>query len=60
MIANKRIPVTEKVWEELARLKGAGQSYDDLLKELMEEHKKAVLFHEMKAIEEKGNFVELE
>ena len=59
MIANKRIPVTEKVWEELARLKRAGQSYDDLLKDLIEERKKAILFQEIKTIEEKGTFVEL-
>ncbi len=60
MIANKRIPVTERIWGELGRLKGAGQSYDELLSDLIEEHKKAVLFKEMQAIEEKGDFVELE
>lgn len=60
MYATKRIPVTAKVWEELSRLKKAGQTYDELLAELIEESKKARLFEEMRAIEERSNFVELE
>ncbi len=60
MSATKRIPVTEKMWQELGGLKKAGQSYDDLLAELVEEHKKTRLFKEMHLIEEKGDFVELE
>jgi predicted CopG family antitoxin len=60
MNAAKRIPVTEKVWEELSALKRAGQTYDELLGDLIEEHKKAVLFREIRAIEEKGEFVELD
>jgi predicted CopG family antitoxin len=60
MNAAKRIPVTERVWEELSALKMAGQTYDELLDDLIEEHKKAVLFREMRAIEEKDAFVELE
>lgn len=60
MYATKRIPVTSRIWEELGRLKKAGQTYDELLTELIEEHKKARLFEEMRAIEEKGDFVELE
>ncbi len=60
MHATKRVPVTEKVWQELGRLKKAGQTYDELLAELVEEHKKVHLFKEMRLIEERGDFVELE
>jgi predicted CopG family antitoxin len=60
MHAAKRIPVTEERWMELSRLKKAGQTYDELLAELIEEHKKTRLFEEMRRIEEKGDFVELE
>ncbi len=60
MNANKRIPVTTGVWEELSRLKKAGQTYDTLLEEMVEEHKKGILFREMQAIEEHEDFVELE
>ncbi len=57
MHATKRIPVTERMWQELSRLKKAGQSYDELLAELVEEHKTTLLFKEMRLIEEKGDFV---
>ena len=60
MNATKRIPVTERVWEELSQLKRAGQTFDELLSDLVEEKKKALLFREMKAIEDRGEFVELE
>lgn len=41
--ADKRIPVTEERWKELNNLKEPGQSYDELLEVLVEEHKKAQL-----------------
>ena len=36
--ASKRIPVTEERWKELNELKEAGETYDDLLGELIQEH----------------------
>ncbi|MEE8401758.1 MAG: hypothetical protein V3R86_06355 [Candidatus Hydrothermarchaeaceae archaeon] len=60
MNATKRIPVTERMWQELGGLKKAGQSYDELLAELVEEHKKTRLFKEMLLVEEKEDFVELD
>jgi len=60
MDATKRIPVTEKIWQELGGLKKAGQTYSELLTELVEERKKTLLFEEMRLIEEKGDFVELD
>ena len=59
MLANKRIPVTESVWVELSGLKSAGQTYSDLLEEMIEDRKKARLFQDMERIEEEGDFAEL-
>ena len=35
MAMDKRIPVSEELWEELGQMKGAGQTYDDLLRNLI-------------------------
>ena len=40
MSAVKRIPVTERVWEDLAEMRSAGQTYTDLLAEMIEDRKK--------------------
>ncbi len=36
----KRIPVSETVWKDLAEMRSAGQTYSDLLTEMIEEKKK--------------------
>jgi predicted CopG family antitoxin len=41
--ANKRIPVTEERWKQLNELKEAGETYDDLLGELIREHQRREL-----------------
>ena len=41
--ASKRIPVTEERWKELNELKEAGETYDDLLGELIQEHQRRQL-----------------
>jgi len=41
--ASKRIPVTEQRWKELNELKEAGETYDDLLGELIQEHQRRQL-----------------
>ena len=58
MLAVKRIPVTEAVWVELSDLKTAGQTYSQLLEEMIEDRKKARFFRDMERIEEEGKFVE--
>ena len=58
MLANKRIPVTESVWVELSGLKSAGQTYSDLLEEMIEDRKKARLFRDMERIEKEDEFAE--
>lgn len=51
MSAAKRIPVSEPVWKELGAMKGAGQTYDDLLSDLIERAKKARLEEDLAAWE---------
>jgi predicted CopG family antitoxin len=50
--ANKRIPVTEERWEELNELKGAGETYDDLLGDLIQEHQRRRLAERTKEVRE--------
>jgi predicted CopG family antitoxin len=40
MSAVKRIPVTEPVWKDLAEMRSAGQTYTDLLAEMIEDRKR--------------------
>jgi predicted CopG family antitoxin len=48
MPAVKRIPVTEPVWKDLAEMRSAGQTYTDLLSEMIEERKKRRLEEDVK------------
>lgn len=41
--ADKRIPVTEERWKALNDLKEAGQTYDEVLEELIQEHNRRQL-----------------
>lgn len=50
--ANKRIPVTEERWKELNELKGAGETYDDLLGDLIREHQRRRLAERAKEVRE--------
>ena len=59
MSAVKRIPATEPVREDLAEMRTAGQTYTDLLSEMIEDKKKLRLANDMKKIEEEGTFVSL-
>jgi len=57
MPAVKRIPVTEPVWKELSEMRSAGQTYAELLEELIEARKKDRFASDMMRIEEEGTFV---
>jgi predicted CopG family antitoxin len=57
--ANKRIPVTEERWQELNELKDAGQTYDELLDELVREHREGRLA-EMVREKRDDEFVEVD
>ncbi|WP_459193643.1 hypothetical protein [Halosimplex sp. J119] len=50
--ASKRIPVTEERWKELNELKEAGETYDDLLGELIQEHQRRQLAERAKEVRE--------
>ncbi|WP_229373339.1 hypothetical protein V9T20_11770 (plasmid) [Halobacterium salinarum] len=45
-----RIPVTEDRWQELTELKGAGQTYDELLKELIQERNRRQLAERVRSV----------
>jgi len=50
--ASKRIPVTEERWKELNDLKEAGQTYDQLLEELIHEHNRRQLASQVREVRE--------
>ncbi len=58
-VADKRIPVTKEVWEGLSDLKSPGETFAQLLEEMIEHEKKLRLFLDMEKIEREGNFVEM-
>lgn len=60
MSADKRIPVSEERWRELGEMKDAGQTYDELLEELIEEHKKHRLAEMVREKLDDGSFVEVD
>jgi len=59
MIATKRVAVTESVWAELSDLKRPGETFSQLLEEMIEREKKARLIAHLKTIADDGDFVEL-
>ena len=48
MPAVKRIPVTEPVWKDLAEMRSPGQTFTELLSEMIEERKKRRLEEDVK------------
>lgn len=58
--ADKRIPVTEDRWRELHELKEPGQTWDELLGELVEEHREQRLAEMVREKREEGDFVEVD
>ena len=58
-VANKRIPVTEEIWEALAELKKHGQTYDQLLAEMIALKQERDFLAYIEEIEKHGEFVSL-
>jgi predicted CopG family antitoxin len=50
--AEKRIPVTEERWHELNDLKKAGQTYDELLGEMAQKHRRRQLAERAREVRE--------
>jgi predicted CopG family antitoxin len=59
MLATKRVAVTEPVWAELSDLRKPGETFNQLLAEMIEREKKARLIEHLKQIADEGDFVEL-
>ncbi|MCK9632143.1 MAG: hypothetical protein M0R30_10930 [Methanoregula sp.] len=55
----KRIPVSEPVWKDLAELRRAGQTYDDILMEMIELQKKQRLLDDIRQSLDEGDFIPL-
>ena len=51
--ADKRIPVTEETYKVLHRLKSPGQTYDELVQELVQERRRTELEQRFRDLEEK-------
>lgn len=49
---NKRIPVSENIWKKLGELKGAGETYDEVIEKMIKEHNRMELVRKMKKTEE--------
>lgn len=60
MASDARIPVSKALHRELHKMKEPGQTYDDLLNELVEEHKKRRLMDRLDEIEETSTFAPLD
>lgn len=58
--ATKRIPVTEERWRELHDLKEPGQTWDEVIEDLVEEHKERRLTDMIREKREEGEFVEVD
>ncbi|MGV8175902.1 MAG: hypothetical protein ACP5OU_09390 [Methanothrix sp.] len=59
MPANENLLVTETGWSELYSLSWPGETFSQLLAEMIEREKKARLIGHLKQITDTGDFVEL-
>jgi len=57
--ANKRIPVTDEIWQTLSNLKRPGQTYDSLLAEMIEIKQERDFLAHIEQIEKTAQFVSL-
>jgi len=57
--ATKRIPVCPSTWEEIHGLRKPGQTFDDVIKDLVHKEKRRRLFDETDRIMKRGRFMEL-
>jgi predicted CopG family antitoxin len=59
MLATKRVAVTQAVWAELSDLRRPGETFSQLLADMIEREKMARLIERLKQIASEGDFVEL-
>lgn len=55
--ATKRIPVCPSTWEAVHELRRPGQTFDDVIRELVKEENRRRLFDETRRIMEEDDFV---
>ena len=49
---DKRIPVSEGMWKQLGGMKEAGQTYEELLEDMVQEYNRKKLNEKMSRVEE--------
>lgn len=59
MSADKRIRISEDMRKQLHGLKDVGESYDDVIRQLVIEHNRRELFHRMDEADDADEFVSL-
>jgi hypothetical protein len=59
-IANKRIPVTEEIWESLSELRKPGQTYDLLISEMIALKQEHDFLAHLEEVEKTGEFMTLD
>jgi hypothetical protein len=57
--ATKRIPVCPSTWEAVHGLRKPGQTFDDVIRELVQEENRRRLYAETRRLREKDDFVPL-
>ena len=57
--ATKRIPVCPSTWETVHQLRKPGETYDDVIRELIRRDSEIRLIEEMERIRKRGNYVPL-
>ena len=57
--ATKRIPVCPSTWETVHQLRKPGQTYDDVIRELIRRDSETKLIEETERIRKRGRFVPL-
>lgn len=57
--ATKRIPVCPSTWETVQQLKKPGQTYDEVIKDLIRKNAETRLIEETERIMKRGKFVPL-
>ncbi|MFA5715806.1 MAG: hypothetical protein WC998_08695 [Candidatus Paceibacterota bacterium] len=60
MTADKRIPVTEKVWADLFSLRKPGQTYNELLEEMIAAKQEQDFLKHIDNLEKAGEFESIE
>ena len=54
----KRIPVSSSTWQSVHQLKKPGQTYDDVIRDLVRKNSEDLLVRETKRICKRGKFAE--